>query len=236
MGTLKPSTAVELSSNKKTGPASATYAAITTCPKDCAFLNSGCYAQSGHCGFTLNRLNRDARSGNFSPLQIAEHEADMIDRLSGYYPLRLHVVGDASSDEAAKTLAKTCTRYRRKHRREIWTYTHAWRDVKRSSWGAVSVIASCETVGEALEAMDRGYAAALVFPSREEMIGALRSLRSSKINIQPCLEQGNGTKCADCRICFRDKELLKRRTVIGFIPHGSGASAAARAIRQKERE
>lgn len=233
MKSLKPSTAVELSSNRKTGPISATYAAIDTCPKSCPFLNAGCYAQSGHCAFTLGRLNKDARIGGFSALEIAKHEADQIDRLSGYYPLRLHVVGDCATDESAKVIAAAFRRYHRRHQRVAWTYTHAWRDVSRKSWGTISVLASCETLNEAREAMKRGYAAAVVFPSRESMLASLKDWRKEKLAIQPCLEQHNGTKCSECRMCWYDKALLRQGTIIGFIPHGSGAKAVAREIIRK---
>ena len=50
--------AVEKSVNSKTGPVSVTYAPIYSCPRSCPFLDKGCYAQNGHCGIHLSKLNK----------------------------------------------------------------------------------------------------------------------------------------------------------------------------------
>src|SRR5207302_5585852 len=120
--------------------------------------------ERGLVGWQTRRLNRSHVRG---ALRIAEVEARAIDTLTGDRLLRLHVVGDARTDAAARVLGAAADRYSRRgnaprHGRKVWAYTHAWRTVARASWGdAVSVLASVETVREAREAMQAGYAAAV---------------------------------------------------------------------------
>jgi hypothetical protein len=208
--------AVELSQNSKTGPVSTTYVGQKSCPKTCPFLGAGCYAEGGMTGFTTARLadsTGDARDH-------ARSEATAMDALSGKRPLRLHVVGDARTTIAAAILGKAAARYRAKHSQPVWTYTHAWRDVLRGTWGpAVSVLASCETPTQVRQANHRGYAAALVvaeFPGdkRYDIDG---------VSIIPCPAQTRGVQCTDCRLCFDDSKLRAIGATIGFAAHGNRA-------------
>jgi hypothetical protein len=82
---------------------------------------------------------------------VARAEAAAIDGLTGDRLLRLHVVGDARTNAAARVLPEAARRYALRgdsprRGRKVWTYTNAWRTVGRESWGdAVSVLASVET-------------------------------------------------------------------------------------------
>jgi len=147
--------AVETSTNAKLGPVSATYASQASCPRSCPWLGKGCYAENGLVGWQTRRLNSQIRSA----LRISQTEARAIDGLTGDRLLRLHVVGDAKTDAAARELGAAARRYAARgnspHRgRKVRAYTHAWRAVARESWGeAVSVLASVETVRDARAAM-----------------------------------------------------------------------------------
>src|SRR5215510_10150128 len=166
----RPATAVETTDNAKLGPISATYASQASCPRSCPWYGNGCYAERGMVAWQTRRLNRSAVRG---AMRIAQAEARAIDVLTGDRLLRLHVVGDARTDAAARELGAAAERYSRRGNaprrgRKVWTYTHAWRTVARQSWGeAVSVLASVETVREAREAMAKGYAAAVVVSAFE---------------------------------------------------------------------
>ncbi len=88
------------SKNAKTGPVAVTYASIeATCPAACPFRGEGCYAQLGHVGFTVRRLDRAGATA----LQAASDEAAAIQGVKHPFgrPLRLHVSGDASTNKAA---------------------------------------------------------------------------------------------------------------------------------------
>jgi hypothetical protein len=222
--------AVEKSVNSKTGLVSVTYAPIHSCPKSCAFLNSGCYAQTGHCGIHLNRLNTTAEKYKVvRPIDIAKREANAINDLSGERPLRLHIVGDCRTPKAAEVVAQAAYRYTKKQGQPVWTYTHAWKEIPREKWGSISVLASCETIEEAKHAMSRGYAASIVRLKEFQ-----RPFIWKDLVMMPCPEMTIGTKCNKCKLCFNDKRLLEKKRVICFFPHGSQQYHAKEAIRRKE--
>lgn len=161
-------TATAKSGNAKIGDAAATYAAQASCPSYCAFFNGGgCYAENGQIYSSVTkRLNDDAHATRATALDVARAEADAIDRLPVLQcwdkPIRLHTVGDCTTDETAQIVAAAAERYMQRGGGPAWCYTHAWRIVDRASWGRVSVLASCETPEQVELARARGYATALV--------------------------------------------------------------------------
>ena len=102
---------LESTDNRKTGPVAVTWVSQASCPADCPFLRSGCYAESGNAGFTTARLNRAAKR---SPAVLAREEARGIDWLSGYNLLRLRIVGDCRTNKAAQIVGDACKRYARR--------------------------------------------------------------------------------------------------------------------------
>jgi hypothetical protein len=207
----------KLRASKDAPGVSATYVPQWACPTTCAFLNSGCYTESGPISYVTGRLNA---SGPASPEDIARAEADKIRELSGRYPLRLHVIGDSKTDEAAAIVADASAEYASWRGAPVWTYTHAWRTVDRASWGNVSVLASCETEQDVRDATARGYATALVWDSAAPLppsVGGTNTLQ--------CLQQsGRAPDCARCGngkpICARDTSLRGRATIV-FMAHGN---------------
>jgi hypothetical protein len=211
----KLATAVEKSETDKMGTVHATYASQKSCPPSCPFLGSGCYAETGNVGFTTRRLNTAAAEATAQ--DVANAEAQAIRTLSGQLDLRIHVVGDCTTDNAASTVSTAALETIRRGR-EIWSYTHAWRDVDRASWGSVSVLASTESALAAEEALDRGWAAAVVLPTFAEN----KLYKLGNIKVMPCVQQTRGVQCVDCRLCMNSDRLRDKGMVIGFTPHGSG--------------
>ena len=215
-------TATELTTNQKLGAGiSATSAAQASCG-NCPFLHDGCYAESGPMGaFITARLNRAATTRAATALDVAYAEAAAIDRLTGNNPMRLHVVGDCPNNRCARIVAAAAMRYKKRHNKPVWTYTHSWREVQRKSWRGVSVLASCEHPDDLAIARARGYAPAIVLPSFDSD-KAYRLPNGEKV--VPCPEQtGRANSCADCRLCFDDGRLLEMNAAIAFKPHGSQA-------------
>ncbi len=224
---MKRAIAVENSENRKTGLVSVTYTSQGSCPGMCPFLGHGCYAEVGPVGFITRELNK---SGG-SPRQIALAEAAAIDQLSGERLLRLRIVGDCRTNEAARIEGKAVTRYVRRGRQApqtgkvAWGYTHASETVLRASWGReMSILASVESIGAARAAMKRGYAAAIVVD---------RFIKDSLyvvdgVKVLPCPYQTRGIQCRDCRLCLDDDRLLKAGIVIAFAAHGVGKGSVAR--------
>ena len=221
--------AVETSTNAKLGPVSATYASQASCPRSCPWYGNGCYAERGQVGWQTRRLNR---SRVREAARIADAEARAIDALTGDRLLRLHVVGDARTDAAARLLGAAAQRYARRgnaprHGRKVWTYSHAWRAVSRASWGdAVSVLASVETVKEARQAMRAGYAAAVVVCAFERQ-GAYPI---DGVTVVPCPNQTRGVTCRECGLCRDDERLRRAGLVIAFEAHGSGGGAVRKTL------
>ena len=215
----KPVTAVELSKNGKIGPASATYASQVTCPSGCPFRDNGCYGEAGNVGYTTRRLNKSEATAH----EAAQAEADGIDGLTGLMDLRLHVVGDCVDDESARIVSAAAMRFKRRRRpTDVWTYHHAWRDVARASWGGVSVLASCHSEDECKEAMDRGYAASMTVEKLPK-----KAYKKDGVTYFPCAEQNVGKTCIECRACFSDTRLLKKKLVLLLEIHTSTNKANA---------
>jgi hypothetical protein len=221
--------AVEKSANAKTGPVSATYVAQASCPGSCPFLDGGgCYGESGMVGIHSARLNKLAggRKAKIDPRVIARQVAQALARLTGTRPTRLNVVGDSRTNKATQIVAKAVARWTAK----VWSYTHAWRTVLRDSWGAVSILASCETIADVKAAMSRGYAAAMVV-DRHPDDG--KAWTQDGITFIPCPAQTReDVTCMDCKLCWGDYWLLTTQRVITFAAHGSGQKAVKQQLIQ----
>lgn len=207
--------AKELTEGRKLGPVSATYVSQASCPSACAFRGAGCYAEHGPLAMVTTKRLNNATHGE-TPEDLSREEAAAIDGLTGTRPLRLHVVGDCATDEAAQIVAAASARYTTRGGGLVWTYTHAWRTVERVSWGDVSVLASCETDADVALARDRGYATARTVLAHE---GAKRAG-----GVLPCPEQTRGVQCADCRLCLDDGRLREKAITISFALHGDKAA------------
>lgn len=214
-----PVTAVEISGNSKTGPVSATYASQVTCPDSCIHKGISCYAEGGLTGFTTRRINRNAGGLENEQVALAILEAELIDSLKGFRPLRVHVVGDCSTDETARIVGSAMLRYSAKNGQIAYTYTHAWRDVKKASWQGTSVLASCETVEDIKKARELGYASTIVVESHPENGRAY--FKQGELLI-PCPAQTrDDMNCTKCKLCFDAQKLFDRRASVAFAPEGN---------------
>ena len=213
---MKLAIATRISKNRKTGPVAATYAPQGTCPDSCAFKGAGCYAEKGRMGIHTSRLNK--ASAAETPATLATAEAAAIDSMTPKpgLPLRLHVVGDCPTDESAQTVSAAADRYTANGGGKAWTYTHAWETVSRDSWGGVSVLASVHGSLDALEALSRNYAPAMVVDTHES---AKRWTDSQGTRWIPCPEQTRGVTCDKCKLCFDADYLRDSRTGIAFAKH-----------------
>jgi len=221
------------SGNAKLGDAAATYVARQSCPSSCPFKASGCYAEHDNTRAHWDRLTRMA--ADLSPLQLAQAEADQISDLPGSRDMRLHVAGDSVTREGTRVIAEACREYVERGRAEhgknvrVWAYTHGWREVDRTDWGTVSVLASCETPEMVREAKTRGYAAALVV---ERFASDRAYVVEEGVKVIPCPAQTRDVKCTDCRLCLDEPRLWRTGTTIAFALHGGGVNKAKAAMRR----
>lgn len=244
-------TFVTKSSNKKIasakgfGEVSTTYVSIkVSCPNSCAMKADGsCYAQNGHVGMVVRRLDKRADSElAFTAGDAADDEAESMDRafLGGEVPqdgakggrdLRIHTSGDCRTAAAANTVGSAAERWKARKGGDAWTYTHAWKDVKRVSWGpAISVLASVDdSKPETLQAArSQGYAPARVV-TRHPADG--RSFADAGVLWTPCPAQTReNVGCADCRLCFNADRLHAQNRGIQFAAHGAGTTKIVRRL------
>jgi len=218
--------------NRKLLGCAVTYVAQQSCPQECLFLNQGCYAEYGPMLWTvtrkLNLLGKDLKPAELARMESEHIILARLDLRAMDRPLRLHGVGDCATDAAARLVAKASARWILTNKAPVWSYTHAWRKVKRESWRNVSILASVETPRDLALAWKRGYAAAMVVPEFPNGPKAFtRAIDDpweglQDFKIVPCPEQTLGIGCRDCKLCFKDQWLHENRIVIGFTPHGVG--------------
>lgn len=110
----------------------------------------------------------------------------------------------------------------------MWTYTHSWRTIPRSDWGAIQVLASCEHPREAALARKRGYAVAMVV--REFRERRAYPVDGMKDRLVPCPAETSNTTCVQCRLCLDADGLHARKRAIGFAVHGRDAGKAKRRL------
>lgn len=133
-------------------------------------------------------------------------------------PLRLHVVGDACGGIGALVVGRAAVGWRWMGGDLVWTYTHRWREIDRGAWGpAVSVLASCETDAQVLEAKARGYVPALVRGFEGSGPGSERGVPGG---IECPQQKGTRADCASCMACARDGRLRAGDRYIVLSPHG----------------
>lgn len=216
-----------------------------SCPETCAFFAPAkngirpCYVDASVFTRSGVRLLEQAAEG-LTPEDIARAEAGALDRMyakripqdgaRGGRDLRLHVAGDCRTDEAARIVSDAVGRWKKRGGGTAWTYTHAWRTVKRASWGeGISVWASCESLEDVHKARARGYGAVLVVADPHPKDGRARQV--GDLRILPCVaETHDDVTCASCRICL-DRDLHKLGIVVAFSSHGQHIEETKRRVR-----
>ena len=205
--------------------ADATYVSIkASCPKDCAMMGEGCYAELGYVGITTHRL--DSHAKKMTPLDAARAEAKAIieSYKGGAVPqgrdLRLHVAGDSRTIKGTRVINKAVAEWKARGGGDVWSYTHAHSHVPRSEWSNVSILASVDSIAEVAEARKNGYAPAIVVPEHPAD-GKAFKMDGSDTKWIPCPAQTRHVGCTDCRLCFNADRLHAGNFGIAFAAHGA---------------
>jgi hypothetical protein len=201
------------------------------------FFAGGCYARAGAARSLVNAL--DLAAAGVSAREVIDAEVALIDGAfrGGRVPqdggrdgrrgrdLRLHVSGDVGDARDARALASAARRWASRGGGVAWTYTHRWRSIPRSAWGAIGVLASVEEPGDVALAKARGYDVALVVPEFTRSSSYL----DGGVTIIPCPAQTRNATCVQCRLCLDVRHASD--AVIGFAAHGPAAASAKRRLR-----
>lgn len=211
---------------------SSTYVSIAaTCPESCRFRSGGCYVQAGLTGPLSRRLDDEA--GKLDGFDVMLREAESLDAAFGGGPvpqdgrrggrdLRLHVGGDVSCEKGARVLAAAAARWLERGGGRVWTYTHRWLEIPRSSFGPIQALASVEAPEDLEKARALGYVPSVVVDSFPDGKGRAFSLpRAPGWRALPCPAETRGRSCVECRLCLDTDALYERRAAIAFSLHGT---------------
>ncbi len=219
---------VEDSKNSKIGKADTTYASIkASCPDTCALKGGkGCYSENSYAGIVISRLNEEAK--DLTSIQVAKAEALAIDNSysGGKIPigrhLRLHTGGDSRSITSTRILNAAIGRWKTRSedgKNICWSYTHGYKQIPRSEWSNVSILASVDSIKDVKIARKQGYSPAIVvaeFP-------ALKTFTIDNCDVKwiPCPAQlKKEITCVSCKLCFNSDRLFKDNYGIAFAAHG----------------
>ena len=219
---------VTSSNNAKTGNVACTYVSIeSSCPTSCPLKDEGCYAQSTMVAFSVKRTNAAGRTA----MQAARDEAHLIRtaKVPRGRPMRLHVSGDCASEPAAREVGLAVETWHERGGGPVWSYTHAWRDVRRRFWFGVSVLASCDHPKQGRAALRRGYAPATIVASHP---ADGKAYVAHGVRWIPCPEQTRGIQCVECRLCWDADGLRQRKSGIAFAVHGGTKKRALRVLQE----
>jgi hypothetical protein len=213
-----------------------TYVSIeATCSSACPLKDGGCYVQAGFTKRAVLQLDERARGrpvfdvalDEISAIDSAFRKGVPQDGARGGRDLRLHDAGDAATNGHAILLGEAAARWRARGGGSVWSYTHSWRDIDRSSWGpSLNVLASIETPSDIRAARAKGYAPAIVVERHESP----KAYEIEGTKVIPCPAETLGRTCVECRLCL-DRDLYSMRAGIAFAVHGLEAKEAVVALR-----
>lgn len=178
-----------------------------------------CYAQygtaaMGHSSMTRSYAKRPER-------YTADHAIDNSARSAKM--ARIGSIGDPSRVDPDGL--RSDVRKMRAAGLDIVGYTHRWADV--GAWLRGILMASCDTLAQCDDAINRGWRAAVVLPSSHK--GRTFTTPAGRKGIVcPALtaaERGKTVTCNQCRLCNAGKA----GPVIGFPDHGPTAQAENKA-------
>lgn len=222
---------------------SSTYVSIeATCSESCAFKR-GPNGERGGCYIDADSFMRramavlDQGAKGRSGIDVIREEAEEIDRAfphgvpqdgaRGGRDLRLHVGGDVFDRHGAWLLAGAASRWAMRGGGSVWSFTHNWREIAREYFGAISILASVERLGDIREAVRAGYAPALVV---EKFPRGKRTFERGGVTFIPCPAETLQKTCVECRLCLDADGLARRGQGIAFEVHGQGAEVAKSAL------
>lgn len=212
-----------------------TYAAIDkTCSNRCMLKDKECYGQTSFVGIVNNRLNLEAKK--LSALDVARAEAQAIDlsynasSIPRERYLRIHTCGDSKTIKGTKLINSAVKRWKKRGGALAWSYTHSWRNVKRSHWNQVSILASIDNIKDVKLARKQGYAPTIIVPCHKTEKAF--KLKGSSIKWIPCPAQTRDkVTCESCKLCMKADWLFSAKRGIAFAAHGIKKNSLKRRLK-----
>jgi hypothetical protein len=223
---------ISLKGNTKLGTSvvTTTLPIRATCSTDCMHhpdREGTCYAYNG----PMMWHQRKMESAIDPSWDIGGMEANQLAALAKPGALvRLHVAGEWIDSSHTKRVLRVV----KSKSLKAWAYTHKWRKFKATSFKGLSILASCDSLPDAIQAWIKGYAPALVVPKFESYKAYdLKYADGSDTGLGgiPCPAQTKHVTCEQCKLCLKADWLHRTQQVILFEAHGSrGKKLASKLI------
>tara|TARA_B100001113_G_scaffold35498_1_gene25280 strand:+ start:288 stop:968 length:681 start_codon:yes stop_codon:yes gene_type:complete len=209
------------SANKKVGPITVTTSERSSCPSDCPFKDESCYAESGfHLRMHWDKVSSGERGTDWNGLcDFIANKVKTGDiwrhNQAGDMP---HVLG-MLNEPMIKQLVEA-----NKGKRG-YTYTHHKlsplnvKVLKNANDNGFTINASCETLEQVDNAIDKGLPAAVVIPSDKEP--PKTTPKGRRVMVCPAQTQED-MNCAKCKLC----SVSNRRCAVAFFAHGTRENKA----------
>ena len=177
----------------------------------CPLLDKGCYAHAGTPVIGLASIARSARAGKDYSLRAA-----LRDRVNSARMVRYTAIGDGG--RVARDVADGIVATVRAAGLQLVGYTHHWREEQVADSWRGRLMASCDTLEDADDALNAGWRAAVVLP---EDSGDTVTPAGRTVKVCPAIKTDGRITCNDCRLC----DGSARGPVIGFPAHGNQKAA-----------
>lgn len=210
-----------ISSNVKTGPIPTTMTEKDSCPDTCPLKLSGCYAEN----FPLSlHWDKVAETG----ISASNLNSKLVGLPIGQL-WRHNVAGDLPHNDGVIDLDELEPILSAVERRKLETilYTHHQlkkniKELEQVKRRGININLSCNSVSEAVAAVQAGFNAVTLMPSSAPKV---TKLDGAKVVICPA-QTSERVTCASCGLCAKDRGT----TIIGFYPHGARSKKAETTI------
>ena len=213
------------SGNSKVGAIPVTTSSADTCPKSCAMYDQ-CYAKTGPQSWHWNKVSAGKRGGNWSEL------TDFVRSLKPNQVWRHNVSGDLPHtvvddvEYIRLDLLKELVDANKLSDAKGYTYSHHklhshnLEALKYANKNGFTINASCESLTQADDAMDKGLPAVCVVNSDKSKCPKTTP-QGRKVTICPA-QLHEHVQCANCKLCSHSN----RSQVVAFLSHGNRSRKA----------
>ena len=214
------------SGNGKVGKIPVTTSEASTCPTTCAMWDT-CYAKTGPQSWHWNKVTKGERGGNWddltkfvsslNPGQLWRHNVSGdLPHVDGHIDLRqLFDLVQANKASGAKGYTYTHHLLSKDNK----PVHHNIEALKYANKNGFTINASCESLAQADEAIDRGLPAVCVVNSDKDT--PTHPPAGRKVTICPAQLHEN-VQCANCKLCSHSN----RSQVVAFLSHGNRSRKA----------
>jgi len=198
---------VAMTTDKKVGPVMASYSPLDTCPDSCGFKSGGCYAWEL---FYLRVLGEKISDGR---IKIRTMEEAFKGSRRSAKIVRHRVAGDVVGD--VDETVRECE-FAEENKLINIGYTHDWKNPeaqKLKKWFR----ASCNTLEEAQEAIDMGWAVTIT--AHGENVPKKTKLLNRRAVLCPAQVDKERMDCNTCKMCKTNGNT--KDVIIMFETHGN---------------